>query len=221
MGAWGGHKNGQIPASAMGNVEGHLFEAKAAKSMAAALAEVRAKGIKIHINEGYRPLGVPGDAKVRNESQTASGKSSQWFQYGRMQRGETPTAAYPGGSVHGWGLAADVSPGRDNATVNSIFNKHGFTFDIPSESWHCSFGGGSGATLAPKAPAVSIDKWKKIQTMLKASYGYTGAIDGIPGPKTWTAAQKWLKAKFGYAGVVDGEPGPMTYAAFDKALKTI
>ncbi len=220
MGAWGGHKNGAIPSSAMGSVEGHYFEAKAAKAMAAALAEIRAKGIKIHINEGYRPLGVPGDAKVKDERKTASGKSSQWFQYGRMQRGETPTAAYPGGSIHGWGKAADVSPGRDNATVNAIFNKHGFHFDIPSESWHCSFGGGTGATLAPKAPAVSADKWKKIQTLLKG-YGYSGAIDGIPGPLTWTAAQKWLKAKFGYTGAIDGEPGPMTYAAFGKALPTI
>jgi hypothetical protein len=215
MGAWGGHKNGAIPSSAMGSVEGHYFEATAAKAMAAALAEIRAKGIKIHINEGYRPLGVPGDAKVKDEHKTASGKSSQWFQYGRMQRGETPAAAYPGGSIHGWGKAADVSPGRDNATVNAIFNKHGFHFDIPSESWHCSFGGGTGATLSPDAA-----KWKKIQTLLVA-YGYNGAIDGIPGPKTWTAAQKWLKAKFGYAGAIDGIPGPMTYGALAKALPTI
>lgn len=226
MSAWGGHKNGAIPSSAMGNVEGHYFEATAAKAMAAALAEVRAKGIKIHINEGYRPLGVQADSKIKSNgngdpvSKTSTGGSNQWFQYGRMQRGETPTAAYPGGSIHGWGKAADVSPGRDNATVNAIFNKHGFHFDIPSESWHCSFGGGTGATLAPKAPAVSLHQWKVIQTLLQG-YGYSGAIDGIPGPLTWTAAQKWLKAKFGYDGAIDGEPGPKTYAALTKALPTI
>lgn len=221
MSAWGGHKNGQIPASAMGKADGFLFEAAAAKAMTAALAEVRAKGIKIHINEAYRPLGAPADQNIRSNgngdpvSKTSTGGSNQWFQYGRMNRGETPTAAYPGGSIHGWGKAADVSPGRDNGTVKAIFEKHGFHFDIPSESWHCSFGGGTTATLSPDAT-----KWKKIQTLLVA-YGYNGAIDGIPGPKTWTAAQKWLKAKFGYRGVIDGIPGPLTYGALAKALPTI
>lgn len=37
--------------------------------------------------------------------------------------------------------------------------------------------------------------------------------DGIPGKNYWTAVQAVGKAKFGYTGKVDGIPGPLTYKA--------
>jgi hypothetical protein len=218
--AWGNYKNGEIPLKDMVNVEGNYFEPTMAKAIVAALAEVRAHGIHIGINEGYRPLGVPADQYIKDEHKTSTGTSNQWFQYGRMKRGETPTAGVPGTSIHGWGQAADVSPGRQNSTVQAIFSNHGLIFDISSEVWHCSLhGGASSPSAAPTA--VTADQWKKIQTLLKAHYGYTGAIDGVPGQLTWTATQKWLKAGYGYTGGIDGVPGPQTYAALAKALPHI
>lgn len=43
---------------------------------------------------------------------------------------------------------------------------------------------------------------------------YTGAVDGVYGPKSWKATQTWL-AKYGlYDGAIDGVPGPKTYRGF-------
>ena len=131
-----------------------------------------------------------------------------------MKRGETPTAAYPGGSIHGWAKAADVAPGVDNATVKTIFAKHGFKFDISSEPWHAHFVGVPKPIAEPNA--LQKRNWKLMQGYLR-QWGYTGASDGKPGQGTWTAIQKWLKARHGYVGAVDGVPGPMTYAALKRA----
>lgn len=209
---WGGYKNGDIPFSALVKVQNEWFEPNAGKAIAAALAECARHGINVHINEGFRPLGVPGDAKVHNESQTASKRSSQWFQYGRMQRGETPAAAYPGGSIHGWGKAADVNPGRNNPQVNAIFNAHGYVFNIASESWHAQYvgpgaGGGVSANGAWMVPSAGLQK--QIQQNLKNKGRYNGAIDGIWGPMTIKGIQA-AAATVGYAGGIDGDPGPNT-----------
>jgi hypothetical protein len=143
--SWGGFANGKIPLTAMKAVQGKYFKPDVADAIAAAIAECAAHKIAVHINEGYRPLGVPADEKIKSDrngnpvSKTSTGGSNQYFQYGRMQRHETPTAGVPGTSIHGWGRAADVNPGHNNATVTSIFAKHGFVFDISSESWHCHY----------------------------------------------------------------------------------
>lgn len=47
---------------------------------------------------------------------------------------------------------------------------------------------------------------------LARKYGYTGPVDGIPGPLTWAALQSALR-EFGYGGPVDGVPGINTYLA--------
>lgn len=220
---WGGYANGQIPLSAMKRVQNAYFKPDVADALAAAIAECARHKITLRINEGYRPLGVAADAKIKSNgngdpvSKTSTGGSNQWFQYGRMQRGETPTAAYPGGSIHGWAKAADVSPGRDNGMVAAIFKTHGFTFDIDSESWHSHF---IGAPIPPApipAKPANVNDWKSVQTYLHSYFGYAGAIDGVAGKMTWIAAQKWLAAKWGYAGAVDGIPGQMTYAALSRA----
>lgn len=211
---WGGYANGKIPTKAMVKIQNDWFKPDVAAQLNGAIAELAKKGISIHINEGYRPLGSPNDQYVKDERRTSTGGSNQWFQYGRMKRGETPTAAYPGGSIHGWAKAADVSPGNDNATVRSIFAKHGFKFDIALESWHAHFVGAPKPIAEPNA--LQKRNWKLMQGYLK-QWGYVGAIDGKPGQGTWTAVQKWLKARHGYAGAVDGVPGPMTYAAMQRA----
>jgi len=77
---------------------------------------------------------------------------------------------------------------------------------------------------APK-PVVLKDpnktQWKALQRTLKASWGYTGVIDGIPGRLTWSAVQRYLKAHFGYKGIIDGIPGPLTQAAWNRAGRTV
>ena len=62
--------------------------------------------------------------------------------------------------------------------------------------------------------------WKGIQQMLKALYGYTGAIDGIPGVGTVSALQRFLNASGFNAGGVDGIWGPNTSKAVQRWLKS-
>ena len=127
----------------------------------------------------------------------------------------------------------------------------GFKFS-QVEPWHYEFNG----TLGQSAPAPSGNssslkatdmlrwRWNGIQEMLKgAGYGYSGAIDGIPGkgtitafqkfiknngyrnvsvdgvwgPETAKGAQSWLKARWGYTGAIDALPGGGTKAAWDRA----
>jgi hypothetical protein len=218
--AWGGYKNGQIPGGAMYKVQGYYMRPDAAHAMIAAIEEATRHGIKVAINEAYRPLGIPADQNIRDEFKTSTKCSNQWFQYGRMKRGETPAAAYPGGSIHGWGLACDLnsSPGANgsgNPQLVAIMKAHGFIFDVNSESWHAHFTG-----IPAPIPEPTLSQklfWSRMQKYLQQWWGYTGAIDGIAGEGTWTSCQKWLAAHWLYKGVCDGVPGPQTYAAMQRA----
>ncbi|CAB5219321.1 Peptidase M15B [uncultured Caudovirales phage] len=207
--AWGGFSNGQIPLSAMLPVQGgNYFEPSTAAAMEQLLAQAAAQGVNIHINEGYRPLGEPNDQNITDEYATSTGSSNQWFQVGRVNRGETPSAGTPGTSSHGWGMAADINPGRNNDVVRNIAESLGFVFTVASESWHISFGGSGGGGAS--SPAISAGMATAQQILANVGL-YSGAIDGIFGPKSWTAAQTWL-AKYGlYDGAIDGVPGPKTY----------
>jgi hypothetical protein len=140
--AWGGYSNGQIPYTAMRQVSGEWFEPDMADRMDWLLATCEAQGVTVRINEGYRPLGVPADRYVLREANTSTAGaplyhgSNQWFQKGREDRGETPSAGTPGFSSHGWGIAADIEPGRNNSIVLAACTQLGLIFNVASESWH-------------------------------------------------------------------------------------
>jgi len=58
--------------------------------------------------------------------------------------------------------------------------------------------------------------------MLRAYYGYTGPIDGIPGPNTYKAMQRmaaetWIGR---YTGPIDGIMGPNSWRGFANAVHT-
>ena len=59
--------------------------------------------------------------------------------------------------------------------------------------------------------------WRAMQTFLANNWGYTGPIDGDPGKYTWRAMQRWLAANYGYTGSIDGIPGPLTAASINRA----
>jgi hypothetical protein len=140
MGAWGGHKNGEIPYHDMVQVQGWYFKPDVATALNAAIAEAARHKITLTIQEGYRPLGVPADANITNITKTSTKGPNQYYYYGRMKRGG-PVAATPGFSNHGWGMAADTTPGRENGQLVAIMKTHGFRYDIASETWHADFVG--------------------------------------------------------------------------------
>jgi hypothetical protein len=64
---------------------------------------------------------------------------------------------------------------------------------------------------------LSQDDWKAFQEILKRDHGYTGAIDGVPGPVTNRSLQRSVVAH-GYNGPIDGDPGANTYRALQRRL---
>lgn len=71
--------------------------------------------------------------------------------------------------------------------------------------------------VADSAKELTVEDWKKFQTILQRDHGYAGAIDGDPGKRTWAAIQRSI-ASFGYSGAVDGVPGPNTYKGVQRRL---
>lgn len=216
--AWGGYANGKIPTSAMYPVQGKYMKPEAAHALIAAIQEAARHKIAVSVTEAYRPLGIPADQNIRDDRYTSTRSSNQWFQYGRMKRGETPAAAYPGSSAHGFGLAADIQPTKTSANgglLQAIMKTHGFLFNVPSESWHVYFVG----IPKPNPEPSKLQKltWKGMQTYLRDYWGYTLPIDGIAGRGTWESTQKWLAAHWLYKGKIDGIPGVQTYAAMNRA----
>ena len=71
--------------------------------------------------------------------------------------------------------------------------------------------------VADSAKELTVEDWKKFQTILQRDHGYAGAIDGDPGKRTWAAIQRSI-ASFGYSGAVDGVPGPNTYKGVQRRI---
>ena len=145
--------------------EGGLFEPNSdlLHRVQWAFARIRADGGTIILNEAGRPFGVPHDADVRDASQTASGVSTVWFQWGRYKRGETPSAANPNSgalaSEHTQGKAIDCNaPTVFDATLRAKYlHMVGMTQTIlPSETWHWAIRGSSTVSLASVAEVTTI-----------------------------------------------------------------
>jgi hypothetical protein len=71
--------------------------------------------------------------------------------------------------------------------------------------------------VADTTKELTVEDWKKFQTILQRDHDYPGVIDGDPAKKTWAAIQRSV-ASFGYAGAVDGIPGPNTYKGVQRRL---
>lgn len=138
--------------------EGCLFEpgSDLLRRVQWVFGKIRADGGTIILNEAGRPFGVETDKNARTESQTASGCSTVWFQWGRYLRGETPSAADPRfgnvyASEHTKGLAVDCNaPTQHDAELRAKYMAQvGMEQTISSESWHWAIRG-------PVDPGVSL-----------------------------------------------------------------
>jgi murein DD-endopeptidase len=161
------------------------------------------------------PIPAPCDGTLSNQAGNGSGGNIATFthnqnrawqdQFLHLSRFAKP-GNYKQGEIIGWSGGVPGDPGAGSSTGAHIH-------------WHLLI---SGTRVNPLlyidgAPTPSLNTWQGVQTLLAKSYGYTGPIDGIPGPNTWRAIQTWLKAKYGYTGPIDGVPGPNTYAALKRA----
>lgn len=120
---------------------------------------IRERGGSISWTEVGRPWGDERDVPVgesgRPSSETISGRSTAFYQYGRKLGGFTPEAAYPYGnplaSDHTKGIAADTNSSFP-ALRAEAFRQVGWIFNIPSESWHA-------AKRLPYMPGVDLSSF--------------------------------------------------------------
>jgi D-alanyl-D-alanine carboxypeptidase len=166
--AWGGHRNGEIPFSAMVQVAGGWFRPDAAASAQRWVNECAQNGIVLRFSEGFRDIPT----------------QRYWKRYWD-NRGKPGNAATPGYSNHGWAMAADVDSGSygNNSgsaryrAVTALGRKYGWSFNIDGEPWHAEYVGGSNSAGTNYTP---------IQTELE--YLMTVADDIVAGMKVNTDA---------------------------------
>lgn len=150
--AWGGHKNGRIPASEMTDIGGgHRLEDSAASAWQRMVEDAKEDGVNLKLTDSYRSY----DAQVSV----------------RKRKGHKVATATPGTSIHGWGKAIDVAGDAARKWIQQNGSKYGWVWPEWAqrkgtksfEPWHFEYrpGGGSssgsssssqGTTQAP-APA--------------------------------------------------------------------
>ncbi|MET9105547.1 peptidoglycan DD-metalloendopeptidase family protein [Streptomyces zhihengii] len=123
----------------------------------------------------------------------------------------------PRGGIVGWSGGAAGAPGSGNSTG-------------PHLHWHLitpggvrvnpldHLGGGGGGLPKTSTEQDGVPgpvMWRRAQNWLRIESGYTGPIDGVPGPNTYAALQRNMR-NWGYTGPVDGAPGPNTWAAVQR-----
>lgn len=152
------------------------------------------------------PILAPIGGRLENRPDTGNGRGN-WI---RFHHGNGFVDEY---------LHLNTFVGEGNYSQGQVIGYTGNTGDStgPHVHWHLitpdgvrvnpldyvAGGGGS-------APA-GVD-YKEVQSLLAARGYYSGAIDGIFGPKSWTGVQT-LCADFGFmdANYIDGVPGKRTY----------
>lgn len=168
--AWGGFSNGRIPVSALGQCvmyrplpgepvgpyAGYMSATAARQWYVAGEHYFAATGRRITLSEGYRDIGD---------------QNNRWAIYKRKGR---PLAAYPGTSLHGWGLSADVgTEGRAWLTINGHrfgWLPTGKSFGSP-EPWHFDYMGGGDITKTPGELALATGSSKPFPILIPTSNG--------------------------------------------------
>ncbi len=186
--AWGGHLNGRVSSGVhdapnFRPLPGYMASVKNGSQALRTDAALQLSGlmqafyrkfkVRLTLSEGYRNI------DVQNE---------YWRRY---QNGTGNLAAWPGTSIHGWALSADLAiEGGPRPTgiyldwLRANAAKYGFVNDVASESWHWSYRTDlvtrsivvkkyisnpntiPGAPAKPKPPVKPKPKPKKVPTML-------------------------------------------------------
>lgn len=198
--AWGGHRNGYIPASALADIGGgKLLQADAARNWLAFVAAAKA---------------ATGTTIYLNAAQDAYRSYARQVYYKLRQPFTGVPAATPGTSNHGWGRAVDCSGfGYIGSTVHQWMQDNCARFGYSwatgravREAWHWEYVGAIG---------YAQDQGVRDGQTLLNRFGYNLVVDGVNGPAT-KAAVKDFQSKNGL--VADGILGAKTKAVMDRLL---
>lgn len=172
-GPWGGHSNGQIPASALTSISwntAHKLRPDAAQAFEQLNVQFKAQFNKnIGITDSYRPYSVQQSIFLQRytTSQLTGRPSVVWNGTRWWLKVGQPVTAVPGTSNHGWGLAVDLSTNinsfgtaehnwmRNNAPAFGWVLPAWARQGVSAEPWHWEFNG-AGSTVTPVTPAPTV-----------------------------------------------------------------
>lgn len=178
-----GTENGKLPDSILVNigVGNARMEKTAARSFIAMFAEARkAIGVNIKHVGDYRPYDqqlklfvsrydpvskitfdqTPRDRRKVWDQALRNGYNSVYWVKKRINGGYPATAATPGSSNHGWGLALDIAEEYDNDTAPDPIRdkfvrwlidnagRYGISAELQSEPWHWRYVAGDTIPIA-------------------------------------------------------------------------
>lgn len=225
-----GKSNGKLPSSILKSIPfpgggSGVFCETAARAFAAMLDAMDAAGFRMMTVGGYRSYDQQLTLWNQRYYIVDYNSGIYWNGHYWVKRAGVATAAKPGTSNHGWGLADDMAENVDSdSSAESISQKavdwlvknadrFGISAELRSEAWHWRYYKGDkipqavldyeqGAGMA----GVPVDRW---QTMLNSAGYPCGTADGIWGTKTETATLNMMKdaKKLGPAGP-QGPAGP-------------
>lgn len=236
-----GKTNGRLPQDVLASIAfpgggSGVFEKTAARAFAAMLSAMSGSFRMMSVG-GYRTYQQQYDLWYQRYYTVAYKTDIFWNGSYWVKRAGVATAAKPGTSNHGWGLADDLAenldsdPGAESISQGAVdwlvrnADRYGISAELRSEPWHWRYYKGdsipqavldfeqSGGDMA----GVPVDRW---QTCLNSAGYPCGSADGIWGKNTEAATLAMMKdAKLTSAGSpgpvgppglqgVPGEPGP-------------
>lgn len=201
-----GYLNGRLPKFVLARIPGGELRRDAAKAFNAMNHESVARfGVTLH------PTGPRSSYRTLGEQQQL---------YALWKSGRGATAAIPGTSNHGWGLAVDFATPRMREIVDQIGAKYGWAkkwSDAPGEWWHLKWKSGSyPAVKNPPYGHVTIRPDSKGPNVLKLKQAMRRAgLRGFSRLDPWyrggsVEAIKRLQQK--HRLKADGVVGPKTWS---------
>lgn len=225
--------NGRIPVALLTKVKSQpslRLRSGAAASFERVRAEVKSKyGWSPYLNDAYRSISRQGDfirkyyQRSYRPGMTISNGGLRYYQgVAWYRKPNMPSAATPGYSNHGLGLAIDVSGlgGADSTRYKqfaSVARKHGWSNAEGArigEAWHWVFTGNASAGAGSSSSGGAKRKPHRMLTLKQGRIGTNGWRTRL-----W---QGFLKEHEYYKGKIDGKFGASTKAAtksFQRAHK--
>ena len=241
-----GTENGKLPKELLVSIGigNAVMERTAARSFLAMFDEARKAGFNIRqvghyrsfteqlnlFTSRYEPVSkitfdqTPSDRRKVWEKAGQNGYNSPYWVKKRINGKYPATAATPGSSNHGWGLAIDIAEEYDNDTapdpIREVFvrwlisnaGKYGISAELQSEPWHWRYVAGDNIPLATQLYESSHGGRPPVPTPQPTPPPGPSIVPAYPGTPIVLGSKgesvRWVQLKVG--AKPDGDFGPAT-----------